>query len=249
MLRYVFSNKKFAVKFLKLSDSYSDQGQIRLCGYMRALKVVLFMVLLFLHTADEEFDQCVAVIDTASAEGLPMLKSILSAGDSRRGVAIFGRRLSARVSKLLTSITRRNDTTLFVSSNGVECGGRNLLNIGDLTTAFARFRIEAVHIVFERADFQSRHLETRSHDIGVLLRRYIATLEAIVKHDVTTRVIFHVDVTMSPRHNMTFLCRDPFNTTRDFADVILSTAYSFANVYRNLYKLKHIYNILYVHDI
>lgn len=105
-----------------------------------------------------------------------------------------------------------------------------------------------MHVVVKRADLESRDLGAWSRDTGALLRRYAATLEAVVKHDVTTRVIVHVDVAMTSRnHDMKSLCLDPFTAaSRDFADVILSTVYSFTDVYRNLYKLSHVYNVLYV---
>jgi len=189
----------------------------------------------------------VTFIDESSTDILPLLDNILSAEHSRQGVAVLGRCGSARVSRLLSSIESRTETNLFISFNGVE-GGQNMLNVSKLKSMFAELRIRIVHIVFERAEFQSRHLGIWSHEIALLLRRYIATLEALVKHDVTTRVVLHIDVRKSLRHNMTLLCSDPFDVSRDFSDVMLSSAYSFTNVYRNLYMLNHVYNILYVHD-
>jgi len=192
--------------------------------------------------------QCVSVVDGSSTDVLPSPDDIMLTGAHPQGVAVFGRCGSIRVSKLLTSITRKIEITLFISSDDVGCG-HNLLNISDLTTAFARFRISTVHIVFEREDFQSRNLGMWARDIGMLLNRYIATLEAIVKHDITIRVILHADVTISQPYTTTLLCRDPFDMSRDFSDVILSSAYSFANVYRTLHELDYVYNILYVHNI
>jgi len=185
-------------------------------------------------------------VDASSTDALPLLENTLSVEDSRQGLAVFGRCSSARVSKMLSSIQSRSEMNLFISSNAVECG-KNTLNISKLTDMFAKFRIGMVHIFFERADFRSRHLGMWSHDIGILLRRYIATLEAVVKYDVTTRLVLHVDVTMLQPRNMTSLCGDPFDMSRDFYDVILSSVYSFTNVYRTLYTLDHVYNILYVH--
>ena len=187
------------------------------------------------------------VVDALSADALPLLQNTLSVDDSRQGLAVFGRCGSDRVSKLLSSIQSRSEMDAFISSNGVECG-KNMLNISKLTGMFAKFRIGMVHVVFERADFRSRHLGMWSRDIGILLRRYIATLEAVVKYDVTTRIVLHVDVTMLQPRNMTSLCGDPFDMSRDFYDVILSSVYSFTNVYRTLYTLSHVYNVLYVHD-
>jgi len=189
----------------------------------------------------------VTVIGESSTDILPLLDTILSAKHSRHGVAVLGRYGSARVSRLLSSIKSRTETTLFISLNAIECG-QNRLNISKLNSMFAKLHIRIVHVVFERAEFQSRHLGIWSHEIGVLLRRYIATLEALVKYDVTTRVVLHIDVTASQRHNMTLLCSDPVDVSHDLSDVIFSSAYSFANVYRNLYMLNHVYTILYVHD-
>jgi len=189
----------------------------------------------------------VVVINASSTDVFPLLDNILSDKDSRQGVAVLGRCRSASVSELLSRTKARSQMTLFISSDDVECR-QNMMNTSKLIGMFAKFRINIVHIFFERTEFQARHLGMWSHDIGMLLRRYIATLEAIVRHDVTTRVVLHVDVKMPQHRNMTLLCSDPFDMSRDFSDVILSSVYSFANVYRNLHTLNYVYNILYVHD-
>lgn len=191
--------------------------------------------------------QCIIVTNTSSAAVVPMLSNITTARGNYQGVAIFGRCGSARVSELLSNDAWRSKT-LFISSDGADCG-YNLEDISELTSAFEMWRVSVVHVVVERVDFQSRTLGTWSHDVGTLLRRYVATLEAVVKHDVTTRVILHVDIAKSRSHDVTLLCRDPFVSSYDFADIILSTVYSFTGVYKNLYKLSHVYNILYAHNI
>ena len=208
-------------------------------------------VLVVGHSGEKSAD-CVIVSDGSSAAILPLLGNITAAaaaaaGDGRQGVAIFGRCGGARASQLLTSDTWRTETTLFISSDGADCG-RHLANIGRLSSAFARWRIGTVHVVVERADLRSRDLGAWLRDAGALLRRYAATLDAVVKHDVTTRVFVHVDVIVTSRgRDAKSLCRDPFaSVSRDFADVILSTVYSFTDVYRSVYKLKHVYNVLYV---
>jgi len=84
---------------------------------------------------------------------------------------------------------------LFISSDGTDCS-LHLVNISELNTAFARWRIGSgtgqFNVVVDRADFQTRELEAWSRDTGALLRRYVATLEAAVKRDVTTRVVLYV---------------------------------------------------------
>ena len=67
----------------------------------------------------------------------------------------------------------------------------------------------------------------QSRDTGALLRWYVATLEAVVKHDVMTRVILHNDdVVTSPTNDVASLCCDPFRESRDFSDVILPRIYT-----------------------
>lgn len=187
------------------------------------------------------------VSDGSSAAILPLLGNTTVAGDGRQGVAVFGRCGGVRVSELLASDAWRTKMTLFISSDGTDCG-RHLVNIGKLSSAFARWRIGTVHVVVEHADLESRDLGAWLRDTGVLLRRYAATLEAVVKHDVMTRVIVHVDVVVTSRsRDVKSLCRDPFSAvSRDFADVTLSTIYSFTDLYRNLHKLRHVYNVLYM---
>ena len=198
----------------------------------------------------DESAHCVVVNDASSAAILPLLSNItaVTATDhSRPGIAIFGRCGGSRVSKLMTSDTWRTEMTLFLAADAADCS-LHLVNMSELDSAFARWRIGTVHVFVDRADFESRGLGAWSRDSGELLRRYVATLEAVVKHDVTTRVFLHVDVvvTSRSRDDVMSVCRDPFVASRDFSDVILSTVYSFTDVYRNLYKLRHVYNVLYL---
>ena len=192
--------------------------------------------------------KCVVVNDASSAAILPLLGNITAAGAGRQGIAVFGRCRGVRVSQRLTSDAWRTERTLFIdASDGADCLVHHPVNISELSAAFARWQVGTVHVVVGRADLQSRDPGAWSRDAGALLRRYVATLEAVVRHDVTTRVVVHADVTMTSLGSKS-PCRDPFPArSRDFADVILSTIYSFTHVYRNLYNLSHVYNVLYTH--
>jgi len=150
------------------------------------------------------------------------------------------------VTALLTSDIWRTEMISFISSDGADCGV-HLTNISELSSVFATRRIGVVHVVVERSDLSSRDPSLWFRDTAALLKRFVMTLETIIKHDATTRVIVHVDVVATLGYrDIKSLCRDPFTEgSRDFYDVILSTIYSFTDVYRNLYKMRHVYNILY----
>ena len=208
--------------------------------------------LLFLYLTGEEWAGCMIVSGGSSDAILPLLGNFTAAAAGRQGVAIFGRCGGARASQLLTSDTWRTEMTLLISpfDRDADCGRQLQVNIGELSAAFARWRVGTVHVVVERADLESGDAGAWPRGAGAWLRRYAATLEAVVRHDVATRVVVHADVIVTSvggTRDVTSLCRDPFGgASRDFADVILSTVYSFTDVYRNLYNLTHVYSVLYV---
>jgi len=184
----------------------------------------------------------VVVKNDSLASILPSLGSIKSSDGIPRRVAVFGRCNGA-------SISKKQKTILYLSSDGMHCG-ENLTNASAIYSAFTRWNIDVVHVVVTRADFRSRRLGSWSHGTASLLRRYVATLEALVKYDVTTPLVLHVEVAVnSENHDLKSLCHDPFVVSRDFADVMLSTVYSFTDAYRQLYNLRHVYSVLYLYRI
>jgi len=194
------------------------------------------------------------VVKDASSVTISQLLSNLSASaseaSSRQGtVAIFGQCGDTRVSQLLTGGDpwRIEMKRLFIPTDGDArtCGHLAAIIGGELTTsAFARWHVGVVHVLVKRT---SRAWST-SEKAGTLLRRYVATLEAIIRYDVTTHVIVHFDDVFVPSSpNYSTLCRDPFGArSRDLADVMTSTIYSFTDVYRNLYQMPNVYNVLYL---
>jgi len=189
---------------------------------------------------------CVVVKDNSLASILPSLRSIKSQNNSVQRIAVFGRCNSDAVSKMFHSNTQENDIILYISSDGSHCG-ENLTNASAISSAFAKWSIDVVHVVVTRGDFQLLGLGFWSHGTASVLRRYVATLEALVKYDVTTLLALHVEVVVkSKKYDIISLCHDPFVASRDFSDVMLSTVYSFTDVYRQLYNLRHVYNVLHL---